>query len=85
MIVNVYSTNTCPYCKMIMDFLRENDVEFEEINVQVNRKAAKEIVERTGQMKVPVTEINEKLIVGYNLDAIKEELGLAKSSENKNL
>ena len=74
MDVKVYTTNTCPYCKMVMEFLRDNDVEFEEVNVQTNRKAATEIVERTGQTMVPVTEINGRLIVGYNIDAIKEEL-----------
>ncbi len=76
MKVKVYSTNVCPYCTMAKDFLKEHGVEFEEINVQENQEAAKEMIAKSGQMGVPVIEIGEKIIIGFDKEAIKKELNL---------
>ena len=76
MDVKVYSTSTCPYCQMVKDFLKKNKVKFEDIDVSTNMEAAQEMVEKTGQMGVPVTEIDGKIIVGYNVPALKEALKL---------
>lgn len=62
--VKVYSTPTCPYCDMAKDFLKENKIEFEDINVQDDHEAAKEMIDKSGQMGVPVIEIDDKIIVG---------------------
>ena len=76
MTIKVYSTQACPYCHMVKDFLRKNDVEFEDIDVSTNHEAAHEMIEKSGQMGVPVTEINGKIIIGYNVQALKRALGL---------
>jgi glutaredoxin 3 len=76
MDVKVYSTPTCPYCNMAKSFLKENNVTFTNVDVAADHKAAKEMVEKTGQMGVPVIEVNGKFIVGFDKDAIKKELGL---------
>jgi len=61
---------------MLKSFLRENDVEFEEIDVSTDREAAVEMVEKSGQIGVPVMEVNGKMIVGFNVSAIKRALKL---------
>ena len=76
MIVKVYSTSSCPYCDMLKDFLKKNNVKFEDIDVSRDIKATQEMVEKSGQMGVPVTEINGKMIVGFNVTALKEALKL---------
>ncbi len=74
--VKVYSTPTCPYCHMMKSFLKENNIKFTDIDVAADQKAAKEMIEKTGQMGVPVIEINGKHIVGFDREAIKKELNL---------
>jgi len=72
--VKVYSTTTCPWCHKVKDFLKEKGVKFEDINVGIDQKAAEEMVEKSGQMGVPVTEIDGKIIVGYDREAIEKAL-----------
>lgn len=74
MKVRVFSTNSCPYCTMVKQFFKENKIEFEEIDVSKDQKAAMEMVEKSGQMGVPVIEIDGKIIVGFNVNAIKAAL-----------
>ena len=76
MTVKVYSTPTCPYCDMAKEFFRENNIEFQEINVAEDEKGRDEMIEKSGQLGVPVIEINDKIIIGFNVDAIKKELKL---------
>ena len=75
MAVKVYSTPTCPWCKKVKEFLNEKKIKFTEVNVAEDDKAREEIIEKSGQMGVPVVEVNGKIIVGYNPDAIMEALG----------
>jgi len=72
--ITVYSTPTCPYCKMVKEFLNEKGVEFKEIDVSTDRDAVKTMVEKSGQMGVPQIEINAKIIVGFNKEALEREL-----------
>lgn len=74
--VTVYSTSTCPYCTMAKDFLKENKVEFEEIDVSENEEKAKEMVQKSGQMGVPVLDIDGEIIIGFDKEKIKELLKL---------
>ena len=74
--VKVYSTQSCPYCFMAKDFLKDNDVEFEDIDVSTNRAAAQEMIKKSGQQGVPVIDINGKIIIGFDKEAIKKELKL---------
>jgi glutaredoxin-like YruB-family protein len=57
-------------------YLKENNVQFEDIDVSENQEKAQEMIKKSGQMGVPVLEIDGKIIVGFDKDKIKEELGL---------
>ena len=74
MLIKVYSTPTCPYCKMLRELLKRNNIKFEEIDVAANKDAAVEIVARSGQRSIPVIDIDGTIIVGYDEAAIKERL-----------
>ena len=76
MTVKVYSTSVCPYCIMAKTFLKQHNIEFEEVNVQEDQNAAKEMMEKSGQMGVPVLDINGKIIVGFNKEEIKKALDI---------
>ena len=76
MSVTVYSTPTCPYCHMVKDFLKANKVEFADINVAADSNAAKEMIKKSGQNGVPVLDLNGKIIIGFDKDAIKKALKL---------
>lgn len=77
MKVTVYSTPTCPYCKLVKKFLTENDVAFTDVDVSEDGKKAEEMIKKTGQMGVPVIEIGDELIVGYDEKKLKKALGLS--------
>ncbi len=72
--VKVYSTPTCPWCMKLKAWMKEKNIEFEDINVGEDQEAAQKMIEKSGQMGVPQTEINGKMIVGFNTDAIESEL-----------
>ena len=70
----VYSTQTCPYCNMVKDYLKEKGVEFEDIDVSQDHEKAQEMMSKSGQSGVPVVDIDGKIIVGFNRPAIDEAL-----------
>ncbi|HCC22541.1 NrdH-redoxin [Candidatus Uhrbacteria bacterium RIFOXYC2_FULL_47_19] len=74
--VTVYSTPTCPYCVMVKSFLKERGIDYRDINVATDEEAAREMVEKTGQMGVPVIMIGETVIIGFDQEAIIKTLGL---------
>lgn len=75
--VVVYSTPTCHFCHMAKDFFKDNNVAFSEFNVAEDVEKRKEMVEKTGQLGVPVIQIGEDTIVGFNQPKVKELLGMA--------
>jgi glutaredoxin-like YruB-family protein len=75
--VKVYSTPTCPWCHKLKEFLQENNIEFEDINVAEDQEAAKSMVDKTGQMGVPVSEIDGEFIIGFDEPKLKEKLNLS--------
>ena len=74
MNVKIYTTKTCPWCHKVKDLLNEKKVKFEDIDVGADQKAAEQMVEKSGQMGVPVTDINGTIIVGFDKDAIDKAL-----------
>ena len=74
--VKVYSTPTCPYCIRTKQFLKENNIEFEDIDVSTNQQAAEEMVDKSGQMSVPVLDIDGEIITGFDQGKIRQSLGL---------
>ena len=74
--VIIYSTKTCPWCAKTKEFLKRNKIPFTNKDVGSNKKAAMEMVKKSGQQGVPVLDINGKIIVGYSEGKIKKALGL---------
>lgn len=74
--IKVYSTPTCPYCIKTKQFLKNNNIEFEDIDVSSNQKAAEEMIQKSGQMGVPVLDIEGQIIVGFDEGTISKALGL---------
>lgn len=76
MSVVVYSTPTCPYCNMAKDYFKEKNVDFVDYNVGADQAKAQEMIRKSGQMGVPVLDINGTIIVGFDRPRINEALGL---------
>ncbi len=74
--VIIYSTPTCPYCARVKAFLESEGIAYKDYNVVQDAKAKQEMIEKSGQMGVPVLEIKGKIIVGFDQEAIQEALGL---------
>ena len=74
--VRVYSTPSCPFCIRAKQFLKENNIEFEDIDVSSNQEAAREMIQKSGQMGVPVLDIGGEIIVGFDQGRIKSLLGI---------
>ncbi|MEK6982938.1 MAG: glutaredoxin domain-containing protein [Nanoarchaeota archaeon] len=81
-MVKIYTTITCPWCVKTKEFLKSSNVRFNEINVGQDEKARNEMFEKSGQFGVPVTEVNGTIIVGYDKDALRKALGLAKGAKD---
>ncbi len=64
--VTVYSTSTCPYCVMAKDWLKGKKVEYEDVNVGINQEKAREMITKSGQMGVPVIDIDGEVIIGFD-------------------
>ena len=74
--VTVYSTPTCPYCIKTKEFLKDNNVNFENIDVSSNQEKAQEMIDKSGQMGVPVLDIEGDIITGFDKPAIQKALSL---------
>jgi len=74
--VKVYSTPTCPWCIRVKQFLTDNKIDFQNIDVGSDQAGAEEMVEKSGQMGVPVIDIEGEIIVGFDKERISKALGL---------
>ena len=74
--VVIYSTPGCPWCRMVKQFLQENNVFFQDFDVSQNQEKAEEMIQKSGQMGVPVVEIDGQIIVGFDKEKIQEALDL---------
>ncbi|MCK5700902.1 MAG: hypothetical protein KAI29_07110 [Cyclobacteriaceae bacterium] len=64
--VTVYTTPTCPWCTTVKNFLRKHGVRYSEVNVASDQSAAQAMVSKSGQQGVPQTEINGKMVIGFD-------------------
>ena len=64
--VIIYSTPTCPYCKRAKDYLSRKGIAYTDVNVAQDREKAKEMIQKSGQMGVPVITIDNEVVVGFN-------------------
>lgn len=76
--VTIYSTPTCHYCHLAKDFFNENGVKFEEFNVVTDLAKRQEMVDKSGQMGVPVIVVGDQVVVGFDQPFLEEILGLNK-------
>lgn len=76
--VEIYSTETCHFCHMAKEFLKSKNVPFTDYNVGTDTAKRAEMIEKSGQMGVPVIVIDGKdIIVGFNEKKLSESLGIA--------
>lgn len=74
MKVIVYSTPTCPWCHVAKDFFKGKGIEFEDVDVARDKARAEEMIKKSGQMGVPVIDIDGKIIIGFDKPAIEKAI-----------
>lgn len=72
--VVIYTTPSCQYCQAAKEFFKENNVAFEEYNVQSDVDKRQEMIEKSGQMGVPVIFVDEEMVIGFDQDRLAELL-----------
>ena len=72
----IYSTPTCHFCQSAKEFFKENNVEYTEYNVAEDMKKRQEMIDKSGQMGVPVIFVGEEMFVGLDKDKLSAALGL---------
>jgi glutaredoxin 3 len=76
MTVTVYSTPTCPFCKQVKAFLVDSSIKFTDIDVSADQEEAQKMITLSGQMGVPVTDIDGEIVIGFDKKTLSEKLGL---------
>ncbi|MDP3727746.1 MAG: glutaredoxin domain-containing protein [bacterium] len=74
--VKIYTTPSCVYCKMTKEFFAAHSVPYDELNVASDAKAREDMISKSGQFGVPVTDIDGQLIVGFDQARLSELLGI---------
>lgn len=75
--VTIYSTPTCPYCKLAKKFLDERKVPYTDIDVAADQAKAQEMIQKSGQMGVPVIDVDGRIIVGFDQAELAKLVGVA--------
>ena len=70
MTVKIYSTPSCPYCVMAKKYLESRNVKYEEFDVSMDRNAAREMINKSGQRGVPVLDIEGNIVIGFDKEKI---------------
>ena len=81
--IKVYSISTCQHCRMLKKYLKKEGIDFENIDVEENHKAAHEMIEKSGQMGVPVLDINGEIVIGFDRDKIEAIIKHKKIKQHK--
>ena len=74
--VKIYSTPVCPFCIRAKQFLKDNNIAFLDVDVSKDEAKAQEMVQKSGQIAVPVLDIDGEIIAGFDKERIKKALGL---------
>ncbi len=72
----IYSTPTCHFCQLTKEFLKENNVEYTEYNVAEDMDKRQEMIDKSGQMGVPVVFVGEEMFIGFDKDKLSTAIGL---------
>jgi len=79
MKIKVYSTPSCPYCHLAKEYFKENNIDFEDFDVSKDENALMEMMNKSGQMGVPVIDIDGEIVIGFNraeIERIIKEKGI---------
>jgi len=74
-MIKIYTTPACAYCKMAKEYFKSKDLEYSEYDVSTDTDKQKEMIEKTGQFGVPVIDIDGKFVVGFDKAKIDQMLG----------
>ena len=74
--IKIYSTPSCPYCHMLKEYLDEKGFLYQDANVAEDLAAREEMVEKSGQMGVPVSDIDGSIVVGFDKEKVNELIGI---------
>ena len=77
--VTIYTTPTCHFCQMSKEFFKANNVAYTEYNVSADMEKRQEMIDKSGQMGVPVIFIGEEMIIGFDKKKFESELGLGEA------
>lgn len=75
--VSIYTTETCGYCRMAKEFFQKNSVQYQEFDVGKDLAKRQEMIEKSGQMGVPVIMVGDDMIVGFNKPKLESLLSIA--------
>ena len=74
--ITIYSTPNCTYCHMTKEFLKEKGIIFIDYDVGSDKEKRKEMIDKSGQMGVPVIDIDGEIMVGFDKSELEAKLGL---------
>ena len=78
--VTIYTTPTCHFCQMSKEFFKANGVNYTEINVAADAEKRQEMIEKSGQMGVPVIFVGEEMVIGFDKRRLSELLGIQEAT-----
>lgn len=73
-MVTIYTTPTCVYCKMAKEYFAANNVEYTELNVATDEAARNAMLEKSGQMGVPVIDVDNNIVIGFDQELLADLL-----------
>lgn len=74
--ITIYSTPTCHFCQMTKDFLKEKGISYTEFNVASDLEKRQEMIQKSGQMGVPVIFVGEEMIIGFDKERLASLLSI---------
>ena len=74
-MITIYTTPSCVYCKVAKEYFKKESLEYKEVDVVLDEAAREDMIKKSGQMGVPVIEINGKIVIGFNKREIDQALG----------
>ncbi len=75
--VTIFTTPSCVYCKMAKEFFQKNNIQYVEKDVAADTVSRDEMIRKSGQFGVPVIEVGEKIIIGFDQARLKDSLGIS--------
>lgn len=74
--VTIYTTSSCVYCKMAKSFFKENNILYEEKDIAFDHQTQEEMIKKSGQLGVPVIDIDGQIVVGFDKEKISSLIGI---------